>query len=212
MKISVITPSIRPEGLEIVQECLKRQTFTDFEWLVEVGLGKEHDLNKAFNKMLRRAKGELIVIYQDWIKIQDNGLELFWNEYQKTPDMFLTAPVGKQQYKDFLGNVNWDWRYYKEGSIDWLNWEIDWGAASLALLKQIGGFDETLDKYWSFDNVNVACRANLAGFKFTNVIENKSVAYDHDAHLEHPFRSKYNPEFHNSRLEQFRHGKKINYL
>ena len=34
MKISVITPSIRPEGLKILQECLAQQTFKDFEWLV----------------------------------------------------------------------------------------------------------------------------------------------------------------------------------
>lgn len=34
MKISVLTPSIRPEGLKIVEESLAKQTIKDFEWLI----------------------------------------------------------------------------------------------------------------------------------------------------------------------------------
>lgn len=34
MKISVITPSVRPEMLEILFKCLRRQTFKDFEWVI----------------------------------------------------------------------------------------------------------------------------------------------------------------------------------
>jgi len=34
MKISVITPTIREEGLPIVDKALNRQSFEDFEWLV----------------------------------------------------------------------------------------------------------------------------------------------------------------------------------
>lgn len=33
-KITVITPSVRPEMLEIVHKCLGRQTFKDFEWII----------------------------------------------------------------------------------------------------------------------------------------------------------------------------------
>ena len=42
MRISVITPSIRPELCKIVEKCLDRQTFKDFEWLLVYG-GKEFD-------------------------------------------------------------------------------------------------------------------------------------------------------------------------
>jgi hypothetical protein len=32
--ISVVTPSTRNEMLPIVEKCLKRQDFTDFEWII----------------------------------------------------------------------------------------------------------------------------------------------------------------------------------
>lgn len=32
--ISIVTPSVRPEMLEMVAKCLKRQTFTKWEWLI----------------------------------------------------------------------------------------------------------------------------------------------------------------------------------
>lgn len=36
MKISVITPSVRPELIKIVRKCLSRQTFKDFEWIIVI--------------------------------------------------------------------------------------------------------------------------------------------------------------------------------
>lgn len=206
MKISVLTPSIRPEGLQIVKECLARQTFTDFEWLVEIGLGLEHDLNRAYNKMLKRSTGELIVFYQDFIKIEDDGLQKFWDEY--TSEYFMTAPVGKSlDYTD----PKWDWRHFKHEDIGFQGWEIDWGACPREALFKLGGFDEELDKNWSFDNVNVAYRAQLAGYKF-KCIDNPSIALDHDVYMPHPFRERYNPTFNNERLREFDHGTTLNYL
>ncbi len=220
MKITVITPSIRPAGLEITRECLKNQTFQDFEWLVELGVSKEHDLNKAFNKMLKRAQGELVVFLQDFIKVPPTYLENFWDAYQQFPDTFFTAPVGKVQNLDYTGDAKWDWRAWQKketGDEDfiegrWDCWEIDSGAAPLAALKAIGGFDEELDKFWSCDNVNVGCRAELAGYKFLNYFRNPAVAFDHDAHMPHPFRDKYNAHFNNRRMDAFRQGLKIDYL
>ncbi len=203
MKISVITPSIRPEGLKVVQDCLKEQTLTDFEWLTEIGLGTKHDLNAAFNRMLRRAQGELVVFYQDYIKIEKDGLQKFWDAYQENKNTFFTAPVGKTTN---WTEIKWDWRESSDGKADWLRWEIDWGAAPLSALIDIGGFDEALDEYWSFDNVNTGFRANLKGYQFANLPSNKAVAYDHDKHIEHPFRKAYNPDFHNQRLRDIEMG------
>lgn len=209
-RITVITPTIRPEGLKPNQESLERQTFKDFEWLVEVGIpGGGHDLNRAFNRMLKRAKGELIVIMEDWTKCLPTGLENFWNAYQEDNKTFFTAPLGKTlDWKE----IKWDWRAYKDAKMHWNTWEIDWGAAPQDALFEIGGFDEELDMYWSSDNVNVGCRADLAGYKFKNLIDNPAMAYDHDAVTEHPFRKDFNPDFNNQRMTAFRDGLKINYL
>lgn len=210
--ISVITPTIRPEGLKIVQECLKQQTFKDFEWLVEVGTPPKHDLNAAFNRMLKRAKGELIVFYQDYIKVRPDYLEKFWQAYQENPKTFFTAPVGKVKELDYSGEIAWDWRAYADAKCDWRTWEIDSGAAPLSALQEIGGFDEELDEYWSSDNVNAGCRADLAGYEFKNLLLNPALAYDHDAFIKHPFRERFKPDFNNQRMDEFRMGLKINYL
>ncbi len=219
MKISVITPSIRPKGLEITQKSLANQTFTDFEWLVEIGLKREHDLNKGFNKMLKRAKGELIVFLEDFTSVKPDYLQKWWDAHLKYPDTFFTAPLGKTQNLEYQPPVQWDWRAWthKEGESEfmpctWNTWEIDNGACPLEALKKIGGFDEQLDKYWSCDNVNTGCRADLAGYKFLNYFGNPAIAYDHDAFMPHPFRKDFNPSFNNERMKQFRAGLKINYV
>ena len=74
--ISVLSPSIRVGGLDMVAKCLKRQTFTDFEWLVssnydppeparQVGTTPKGDyyyaLNRDWNRLYSEVKGELIV-------------------------------------------------------------------------------------------------------------------------------------------------------
>lgn len=205
MKISVISPSIRPAGLEITKKCLAEQTFTDFEWLTDIGLGNKHDLNAAFNRCLRRAKGEIVVFLQDYIKIESDALQRVVDAFN---GKFMTFPVGKTDILDYSGKVKWDWRKHKKGEVAWNYWEIDFGACPLKDIVAIGGFDEELDRHWSCDNINVGCRAELAGFKF-ECVDIPAVAYDHDAYIPHPFRKDYNPHFNNERLEKFRHGLKL---
>lgn len=198
-KISVVTPSIRPEGLKCIQEALARQTLQDFEWLVEISPIGRVDFNEVMNKMLRRAKGELIVSLQDWITIPDDGLEKFWKAH-KEKEGFYTSPVIK--------GGSQDWRIDREEECEWNEWEIDWGAAPLKALKEIGGFDEELDKGWGFDNVNVGMRAELAGYKFYNIKDNIAKGYDHEKDG-HPYREKQDTMLHNKRLEYFKQGIKI---
>lgn len=202
--ISVLTPSIRPEGLKIVQECLAKQTFKDFEWLVEIGIPERgHDLNKAYNRMLKRANGELIVSYQDFITVDENFLDNCWKKYQESKDTFFTCPVGKvTDPSDPKESVRWDFRKTAE-KIDWIEWEIDLAFAPLEALNRIGGFDEELDKYWSFDNVSVGYRAQQHGFNF-GIANFPGVAFDHDEKIEHPFRKNYNPKFWNERLDSYK--------
>jgi hypothetical protein len=209
VKISVLTPSIRPKGLEVTRQCLLEQSFTDFEWLVEINWTGKHDLNASYNRMLKRAKGELIVSLQDFIKVTPLYLQKFWDSYQLNPKTFITAPVGKVEYK---GNAKWDWRAYEDAKPDWDCWEIDSACAPIEALRAIGGFDEEIDGYWSCDNVNVGKRAKLAGYKFMNLFNNPALAYDHDAFSEHPFRKDFKPIFNDMRMKEFENGLKIDFL
>lgn len=211
MKISVLTPSIRPEGLKVLQQSLATQTFSDFEWLVEIGIPERgHDLNHAYNRMLKRSRGDMIVSVQDFIKAPPDYLEKWWKAFD--PQTFLTAPVGKVDNLDFKGPAKWDWRAYEDAKPEWNMWEIDSGAAPRAALFEIGGFDEELDNYWSCDNLNVGKRAQLAGYKFAHVFSNPVLVYDHDAFLPHPFRKAWQPLFNDARMRSFEMGEKINYL
>lgn len=206
MKISVVTPTIRPQGLEVVRDSLTKQTFTDYEWLVEINTTGKHDLNSAFNKMLKRAKGELIVFLQDYIKIEEDGLQKFWDFYKENPDTFFTGPVGK--VTKWGDEPQWDWRIERE-DIVWNECEFDWGAAPKKALDDIGGFDERLDQWWSFDNVSVGKRAGLCGYKFACLPEVRAVALDHDLHEKHPFREKWNPTEVNNILNSYERNPRI---
>lgn len=174
---------------------------------MEVNCTGQVDFNKAMNRMLRRAQGELVVSVQDYIDIEPTGLEQFWTAHRKNPG-FYTAPVGKM----VDDGVKWDWRKHREYECTWNEWEIDYGSAPLAALKDIGGFDETLDDYWGFDNVNVGYRAFVRGYKFYNLQKNVAHAVDHDSFMVHPFRELRNPQFHNERLQGFTRNPVLPYV
>lgn len=205
IRITVVTPSIRPEGLARVRAGLLEQTFKDFEWLVEINWTGETDFNEAMNRMIGRARGELIVSVQDFIRIPPGGLQRFWDAYVEKPG-FYTAPVGKIVHEE--DDPRWDWRVHKDGPIAWNEWEICYGAAPRKALIDIGGFDEILDSAWGFDNVNTAYRAHLAGYPFYCMPENQSVAIDHDALMKHPLKDRRDPELHQKRLDFFFKGGK----
>jgi glycosyltransferase involved in cell wall biosynthesis len=187
-KISVITPSIRPLGLVHVFDSLKKQDFKDFEWLVEISIpGEKPDLCAALNRALRRARGELVVMWQDYISAHDGALSDFWVNYMWGGNkMMMTSPVGKKQPD---GTIIWDWRKHKHGQIDAVEWEADFAAAPLQAFKDVGGYDEQFDNAWSWENADLAIRCKKAGYSFYCDSLNEAVAIDHDAIETHPYRN-----------------------
>lgn len=212
VKISVITTSIRPKGLEIVRESLISQTFRDFEWLTEINWTGKHDLNTSYNRLIKRAQGELIVSLQDYIKIEPDALQKLWEAYQKDGDTFFTCPVGKVSNEDYSGEPKWDWRVFENAQMDWRMWEIDFGACPKYALYDVGGFDEELDGLWSMDNVSVGMRAEMRGYKFKCLRDIKAIAYDHDAHIGHPFRGQYKPALSNAIMDMYKDSPKLPFL
>lgn len=202
-KITAVTPTIRPAGLEHVARGLREQTFQDFEWLVDVNYTGKVDFNQAMNRLIYRAEGDLIVSIQDYITITPTTLATFWELHREHP-AFYTAPVIKEGKED--------WRVKGVGKCDWTDWEIDLGSAPRKALVEIGGFDEELDQYWGFDNVNVGLRADMAGWDIICTNKAAGHAFDHDAVMAHPFRELRNPTFHNARLDQIRQGCRLQYL
>jgi len=183
IKISVLTPSIRPQYLGITYEALKKQTFKDFEWLIDVDMPSDKFLlPKAMNRMLKRAQGEIIVMLQDCIDIPSGFLEYIHNSYNGD---FVTYPVGKWNEL----NVEWDWRKNNNKEIMPHEWEADLAVCPKKALFDIGGYDEAFCDGWSWDNVEVAHRANAAGYKFRCDNNDWGIAVDHDKEIKHPFRN-----------------------
>lgn len=115
--------------LKIVAKCIRRQDFTDWEWIivtpeekmveVEKALvnGVEHklltdppklkgdfwSLCKGWNKAYANAKGDLIVNIQDGIWFPPDVLSKFWFHYQNNPRTLVSA-IG-HQYKDIDSNM-----------------------------------------------------------------------------------------------------------
>lgn len=180
--ISVLTPSIRPEYLHMTQECLEKQTFTDFEWLTELGLrNRGFTLPTDMNKMLKRAKGDRIVSLQDCIRIEDDTLE----RINALPNELYTFPVGQEEN----GTIEWDWRIDHGGDLLGPHyWEADFACAPTQAFFDVGGYDEEFNKGWSWDNVEIARRIYRTGRKGYCEPSIRGVAIRHDKIKTHPFR------------------------
>jgi len=124
MKISVITPSVRPEGLRIVAKCLNNQTFTDFEWLIgapqelfipidrrighdfeyifvpepEKRIGDYYNLNKCWNSLFKASSGELLVSIVDMLWFPADTLQRLWSHFEVNPKACIGA-IGNQYSK-----------------------------------------------------------------------------------------------------------------
>lgn len=204
VKISVVTPSVRPEGLYIVQQSLDRQTLSkdEFEWIVvspspivskfgtdtrhtkslfktefirepEKNEGDMYNLNKAWNEGFRHAKGELIVSFVDMTWAPPDALENFWAHYQDNPKS-LVGGVGNQYEEVQNGKPEiMIWKDPRmrmdQGSFYEIN-PIDLEFCLTSVPKQaiydIGGWDETWDKYAALSEKEACLRMEKLGYKF----------------------------------------------
>ena len=212
MKISVLTPSIRPQYLDITQRDLELKTFQDFEWLTCIGLrNRGFTLPSDFNRMLRAAKGDTIFILQDCISIPRDALERIaaLDHIKKA----YTYPIKKQ-------DGSYDWRKYRETALgqDEITpnmWEIDLASVPRSLFFDVGGFDERFNKGWSWENVEIAWRAQATHYRFYCSQSTEGSAIDHDKVVKHPFRfsRENNDKRANETAEKARHGDyKLTYL
>lgn len=214
MKISCITPSIRPEGLRIVEEMLKFQTFRDFEHVIYLSEpGPKPDLCHALNDCIKRSNGELLVFVQDHTKIPPDGLERCWQAYQEDPSVGWTFPLVKTD--DWQNVTKSDWRLERGNGdfIAWWEWEIDYACIPKRATMEVGGFDEDYDSGFSWENVDLGYRLFKAGWGFRVDTHNRAMAWDHDKFLPHPYRHKPNRDLWIGKQREIDEGKiKLPYL
>lgn len=188
MKISVLTCTARPEGIPLVQKALKRQTFKDFEHIIQektpIKPGNCWSLNADYNSAIKRSKGDLIVSWQDWTFADPTCLEKFWYHFTKEPKTLVTA-VGNK-YTDDTWTVK-TWQDPRERSDQGTYYgcypsDIEWNLASIPrkALYDVGGFMEDFDFFYGLDGYNVNERIDeLGGYDFKIDQTIKSYSLEH---------------------------------
>lgn len=205
MKVSIITPSVRPEALIIVAMALKKQTFKDFEWLVGASFnfeipgakwikddfeGGQWSLNRTYNKLIREASGEIIISLQDSIYLPPDSVEKFVDKLEKCGKQSLITASGHQ-----YARLN---KYGKPELQVWVDprrrsdlgsfYEVfpqdcEWNVCAFykdALL-DVGGFDEEMDfRCRGVDAFAVNQRLDALGYKFFIDHDNESFTLRHD--------------------------------
>lgn len=225
--ISVLYVTHRPGGFDVLKHDLRRQTFEDFELVVVDDWGgdreaavreyvsefdltyleprppRERDywnLNKAYNDGVEACEGELIVSLQDYIWIDEHGLERFWEVYEETGD-FVTGVGGKYAEPSSIADPDnpisiFETEYADPPTdqvepdpridgredvveMEFFRWEADWGAFPRDAAYALGGFDESMDRIFSGDNVAFAYRASKLGYRFYVDKRNEFRGFDH---------------------------------
>jgi len=107
-RLTVITPTVRPGGIDIMWKGLKNQTFTDFRWLIVDEIRRQAEildytkddrvmwllsppkkpgmfwnLDQSNNYAIKHTKSELVVILQDYIYLLPNALEKMIANYDR---------------------------------------------------------------------------------------------------------------------------------
>lgn len=185
--ITVITPTVRHEGLLLVAKALKRQTFKSWEWIIisptEPKLdypisytwmqdppkepGDVWSLNKAYNAALKAAKGELIVSWQDWTYARGEALQKFWTHYQLDKKKIVSG-VGNKYSDETFSVVTWQDPRKRDDQGSFYpcyfnDIEFNFCAIPAKAFLDVGGFDEKLDKHFGMDGFSVLDRLNIAG-------------------------------------------------
>lgn len=225
--VSIITPTIRKGWWNIMAHNLMNQTHTNFEWIIvddyetdrsniAAEYAKKYNLNirymrgkerkvkrtyglvNANNTGLQAAKGELLVILQDFMLIPKDGLEQLVYVYKHNPDA-LIAPVDvyhASTVKEDITKEDWyngdpmpvgelikkNIRIGNKGlrqSTNPYDFEQNYGAVPMKIARELGGWYEFFDEGLGYDNTDFACRALLKGYKLLVDETNVAVGMDH---------------------------------
>jgi len=201
--VSVVTPSVRLLGLKIVKESLERQSFQDFEWLVasrekpkenciwvkDSFQGGFWTLNRSYNSLFKKAKGDIIISYQDWIWVPPDAIGKFVDAIKNTNGGIISGVGDQYERLNEFGKPEvkiWSdpRKHLKNGSfyevypsdIEW-----NWAAFLKEYIFEIGGMDENLD-FLGFggDQLQVGERWDALGYKSYLDQSNESYTLRHD--------------------------------
>jgi hypothetical protein len=169
-----------------VEKALSRQTFQKFEWIVQEKTptkeGNCWSLNHDYNLAIKKAKGNLIVSWQDFTYSDPTTLERLWTHYTQNKASIVSG-VGNKYSDDSWLVETWHDPRIKGISFHGVPFsEIEANLCSFPrqALYDVGGFNEEMDKYYGLDAYDVLRRINgLNKYKFYIDETIKSYSLEH---------------------------------
>jgi len=230
--LTVFTPTIRTGFWNLMASNLAKQTYKNFEWLIVDDYKEDrrdtakyyakkynikirymrgklsrsnynYALIQADNMAIYNATGKVIVWLQDFILMQDDGLERIANLHRRYPTA-LIAPV--DQYNSMSVKPNRtnkaDWfdgqtdvvgKFIRQNirirleevrqTMNPYDFEMNYGAIPTAVARKLNGLWEFQDDGLGFNNTEIAMRALRAGFPIIIDERNKAICLDLWEHL-----------------------------
>lgn len=154
---------------------------------------RHYGLVRSNNIAWKAAKGELMVFIQDFILIQNYGIERLVDIYRHNPKSII-APTDVYYYAKEIDEENredwWSGDLSVCTDVSWTNirneykgmrktdnpydFEMNWGAIPKALLDELHGWWEFFDNGMGYDNAEIAYRAMKRGYEI--ILDDTNVA------------------------------------
>lgn len=153
--------TVQPRWVIVNEPNCKPRSGEPAEWFTAPIKQRRSNLNASLNRGLRRVKTPYVIFYQDFIDLPKDCFEKLIRAAKETGGFVTTATINP--------DGNHDMRYL---GLDILHeckpeeWEANVAIAPMQAILELGGFDESYDDGWSWDNVNLAERAAMLGYKF----------------------------------------------
>ena len=180
--------------LETVSKCLKRQYFTDFEWIIPTPLSQEeigkqtqeyvylheppkrkgdyYGLNKAYNAAFKQAKGSLIVSIQDGVWFPPSLLDQFWVHFCANPLSIISALGDQYERMEYGKPEQCMWKDPRKRTDFGSFYEVEPSEIEFCVssfpkqaVEDVGGLDETFDQYAAISEKEMTYRMQAAGYK-----------------------------------------------
>lgn len=164
---SVLTVTKRPGYYDCWFENTMKQTILPNDTvIIEEGKNapvktRKSNLNASLNAGLNKIRTDYVIFYQDFIELPKDCFEKLLNLADE--NTFVTTctknPDGKAEDPRYLG-VDCPRPCLPD------EWEANVAIAPMKAIRELGGFDERLDDGWSWDNVLLARKAEILGYRF----------------------------------------------
>lgn len=177
--VAVLTVSKRTGWEEVARQSILSQTRKPDQWIIVSENADAYNslkdiatiiqaphkkrfsnLNASENEGLRHITADYVVLYQDFIKLEPDTIKKLLDSAETTGGLITTATINDD------GTM--DGRYTGTDGIrrcEPAEWEGNVAIAPMKMYRELGGYDETYDDGWAWDNCGISERARMLGYK-----------------------------------------------